>query len=477
MLAEQVAAAATPAARPHYISVDGHYLFAWHHSPRPAARRGAAVVLCPSLGGEYVRVYRFWRDLAESLADIGFDVFRFEYEGTGDSSGDLDEAERPEAWLRNIAHVIAEARTVTRSREVALVGLRVGATLALHAAATCGGVDRLVLWSPFRSGKAYVRELKALGRLTADPHAAPGDPGPDIHAVGYILPGPVAAALERVDLDLLRNPPARDVLVVDRDDRLPKTTIASRLETLGCRVTRVRPSGTAGMLEPDGLRPPQPAEALDAITTWLADWPLLRPAATVPTPAAPEGSGSARGPSYREHAVCFGPANRLFGVLNVPDDMAGTAPAVIFFNTNYEYRVGPHRLYVPLAREYAARGHVVLRYDLGGVGDSEIPSGGAPNIAYPAHAIDDAREAVAFIRSQAPGRRVIVVGLCSGGWYVFRAALDGLDVDAIVSVNPPLYLREGRAVAHEYHEVGEYPQHDTRSGSMGECASWTHCIR
>jgi hypothetical protein len=50
---------------------------------------------------------------------------------------------------------------------------------------------------------------------------------------------------------------------------------------------------------------------------------------------------------------------------------------------------------------------------------------------------------VAFIREQAPGRRVIIAGLCSGGWHAFLAAREALPVDAIVSVNAPLYLYRG----------------------------------
>ena len=121
---------------------------------------------------------------------------------------------------------------------------------------------------------------------------------------------------------------------------------------------------------------------------------------------------------------------------------AGDAPAVIFLNTGFEYRVGPHRLYVPLARELAAQGHVVLRYDLGGIGDSGAPPGARENVAYPAHALDDAREAIAFVRERAPGRRVILAGLCSGGWHAFRAAREGLPVDAIVCINAPLQLAD-----------------------------------
>ena len=127
----------------------------------------------------------------------------------------------------------------------------------------------------------------------------------------------------------------------------------------------------------------------------------------------------------------------------MPKEAGRAAPAVIFLNTGFEYHVGPHRHYVPLARELAAQGHVVLRYDLGGIGDSLAPPGAPDNVAYPAHALDDAREAIAFVRKHAPGRRLILAGLCSGGWHAFRTAREGLPVDAIVCINAPLYLRDG----------------------------------
>ena len=142
----------------------------------------------------------------------------------------------------------------------------------------------------------------------------------------------------------------------------------------------------------------------------------------------------------------FGAAGRLFGILTMPDGTSGGAPAVILLNTGFEYRVGPHRLYVPLARELAAQGHVVFRYDLGGIGDSAPPPGAKENVPYPAHALDDLRQAIACIRKEAPGRRLIVAGLCSGGWHAFSAAREGLPVDGIVAVNAPLYLRDGLSV-------------------------------
>lgn len=478
MPTEADAVADTPAARPRFIETAGRHLFTWHHPARPGARRGAAVVLCPPLGYDYMSAYRAWRILAERLAGIGFDAFRFDYEGTGDSAGEPDEAGRIDAWLRDIARVAEEARGLTGSREVALVGLRLGATLALHAAATHGGVDRLVLWSPFRSGRACVRELKAFARLSQQDHVPEDADDPHIHAAGYMVTEATAASLVKLDLAGLATPPAPRILLVDRDDLSVDPELGERLEAMGAVVTRIRPLGTAGMLT-DPAVAKLPAHALDAIAGWLGDWrqadgqPPPRPG-NADAEDSPASQAEARGVGYRERGVRYGGGGRLFGILTSPDVTSGSAPAIILLNTGAEYHVGPHRLYVPLAREWAARGHVVLRYDLGGIGDSLPPAGAAENIAYPSHALDDLRESIAFVRQEAPGRRVIVSGLCSGGWLAFLAAREGLPVDAIAAVNPPLYLRDGSAGTRrlaEHDEMGRYRR------ALYDPVKWSKALR
>lgn len=424
-----------------YVDDGDRYLFAWHHAPRPGKRRGAAVVLCAPLGSEYICVYRVWRVLAERLAENGFDVLRFDYEGTGESSGALEEPGRVEAWSGNIARISAEARKLARSADVALIGLRIGATLAFQAAAEMADVDRLVLWAPFRSGRAYVRELKAFSRLCWKDYIA--TEGPDILAAGYVLPGAVADAIERVNLDNIAVRPAARVLILDRDDRAFESAIGARFEALGSSVDRARPAGTAAMLEQPWMAD-VPHDALDAILSWLDGWkPTGRDAGRRQARVAITRHAVASRCGYKEQSVRFGPDDRLFGLVTVPDRVCDDAPALILLNTGLEYRVGPHRLYVPLARDLATRGHLVFRYDIGGIGDSLPPAKAEWNIPYPAHALDDVRAAIACVKRWAPQRRVIVAGLCSGAWHAFCAARDGLPIDAIVAVNAPLYLREG----------------------------------
>ena len=51
--------------------------------------------------------------------------------------------------------------------------------------------------------------------------------------------------------------------------------------------------------------------------------------------------------------------------------------------------------------------------------------GTGANTPYPEQMLDDAREAIALVRKEAPGRQVILAGLCSGGWLAFQAARHG----------------------------------------------------
>ena len=135
------------------------------------------------------------------------------------------------------------------------------------------------------------------------------------------------------------------------------------------------------------------------------------------------------------------------------------APSIVLLSTGGGHHVGPHRLYVPLAREWAADGHLVLRFDLGGIGDSVPPPGTEGGNAYPGHRLDDAREAIQFVRREAPHAPVILAGLCSGGWLAFEAARAGLAVDAIISVNPPMYLRDGgRGWVAQQRQLDRYQQ-------------------
>lgn len=142
----------------YFFGSDGRQLFGIHHVPPSDLKRAHGVVLCYPVAHEYVGAYRAFRLLARELAQRGFDVLRFDYHGTGDSSGELDDGSL-ELWRQNILSAMACLEERAGTDRMSLGGLRLGAALAAEAAGRSGGVDSLALWSPVIQG---VEQLEAV---------------------------------------------------------------------------------------------------------------------------------------------------------------------------------------------------------------------------------------------------------------------------------------------------------------------------
>jgi pimeloyl-ACP methyl ester carboxylesterase len=98
----------------------------------------------------------------------------------------------------------------------------------------------------------------------------------------------------------------------------------------------------------------------------------------------------------------------LYGVLHE----AEAPPSgwwVVFLPGWAGYRIGPHRMFVSAARRLAAAGHVCLRFDFRGRGDSE----GEGREAGIDTMVSDAVAATAFAVARGPAR-VALLGICSG---------------------------------------------------------------
>jgi pimeloyl-ACP methyl ester carboxylesterase len=139
-------------------------LFGALHAPRRLRARSAAVVLCNPFGEEAARAHRIYRVLALQLERAGYGVLRFDYAGTGDSLGDIDEVTIDD-WIGDVSAAADFLATATGAKRVVGFGLRLGATLA--ALATSRGALRLrhlVMWDPVVEGKAYLGELAGMHR-------------------------------------------------------------------------------------------------------------------------------------------------------------------------------------------------------------------------------------------------------------------------------------------------------------------------
>jgi pimeloyl-ACP methyl ester carboxylesterase len=143
-----------------YFGSPGLPLFGALHEAETYAQRDVGIVICYPFGGEYVRSHRACRHLAVGLARAGFPVLRFDYRGTGDSSGEASDSTMAD-WRADIDCAIDTLRDRTGVDSICLAGLRLGATMAYEVAADHRNVDALVLWEPIVRGEAYLEDLRS----------------------------------------------------------------------------------------------------------------------------------------------------------------------------------------------------------------------------------------------------------------------------------------------------------------------------
>jgi len=123
----------------------------------------------------------------------------------------------------------------------------------------------------------------------------------------------------------------------------------------------------------------------------------------------------------KESALLFGQTRSLVGILTEPPEAVNSTnlPAVILLNAGIVHRVGPHRLYVKMARSLAAMGVVVLRFDFSGVGDSKVRH---DNLPFERSAVSEARDAMNYLAAERGIGRFVLVGLCSGADMSLKTA-------------------------------------------------------
>jgi uncharacterized protein len=137
-------------------------LYGVHHEPLGYSNRDTALLVCHSLGREYMRTHRGMMMFSEQMAQAGYHVLRFDYFATGDSYG-LDGEGRLERWIDDIGVAGQEIKDLAGVEKLSLVGLRIGASLAYLAAAR-GYIENLIMWDPVIDGADYIKKLESFSR-------------------------------------------------------------------------------------------------------------------------------------------------------------------------------------------------------------------------------------------------------------------------------------------------------------------------
>jgi pimeloyl-ACP methyl ester carboxylesterase len=248
--------------KPFYFGRSRHALYGVLHEAG-GPRRLPGVVVCSPFGQEAMRAHRSLRELAARLAALGCPVLRFDYRGSGDSGGDLEDA-RLEGWVEDALAAVDEMREATGESKVALAGLRLGGAVAALAARLVGGVDALVLWEPVVDGSAHLAELRAAHAAWLRDHA-PGAALSLEEVLGFPLPPGLAADLAALRLDALEVVPARRVLVIAGDGQAGASLwpgqSAVEHQTGPTAPVWLHSEGMSRVLVPRAL--------LDGVVTWL----------------------------------------------------------------------------------------------------------------------------------------------------------------------------------------------------------------
>lgn len=442
---------AAPPERALYLPTAPDPTFGFLH-PAAGEQREVAVLLCPPFGWEDFCSYRSRKDWAESLAADGYPALRIDLPATGDSGGEPEQPGRMAAWTTAIADAAAWLRDSTGATRIAAIGIGLGGLLACAALADGVAIDDIVLWAVPRRGRTLLRELRAFARLNAtevdaeDAIARPAVPEPpplpdgSLEVGGFMLTGETVEALEALDLTKLRIPgEGRRALMLERDGIEVDRRLREHLEAAGMQVTVAPGPGYGQMMaHPQQARPPRGEFA--TVSAWLAEAPS---GGLSPAPAGGEALETVE-LTHGEHVIretplaIERPCGRLWGVLCEPVSEPRSDFTAILLNAGALRRIGPGRMWVEIARDWAARGVPVLRIDLEGLGDSDGDSSPYTDTGalYTLSLVDHVIAAMDELVQRGLPARFLLSGLCAGAYWSFHAALRDPRVIAVFALNP-----------------------------------------
>ena len=376
-----------------WLATEPDPTLAFLHLPAGGKTRGVAALLCPPFGWDEVSSYRARRRWTERLAQAGFPAARIALPGTGDSGGTPREPDRLAAWTNTVAHAAEWLRERTASTRIAAIGIGLGGLVAVRALADGAAIDDLLLWAVPSSGRTLVREMRAYAgvvaaRYPADATGRPASADPALELIGFLMSGETAGALEQVRLNDLKLPQGqlRRALLVGRDRMAADRRLAAHLRASGATVEVVDDeAGDFSRLTAHPQEAQLPEGVIARSTQWLEQGAEVPQAAdgrasTAPMPrrealGVPAGEAVGRlilgDAAVQETPIGIEvPGGHAFGILTEPIDRDLAPATAILLSAGALNHAGPNRMWVELARRWAAQGVATARIDLPGIGDA-----------------------------------------------------------------------------------------------------------
>ncbi len=176
----------------------------------PSGTPRSCVLFCNPLFEERKSSQRVMVDCARALAADGVMVLRFDYRGCGDSQGALRDF-TPTDWVADIKNAAQLLKDRSGGTALGILGLRLGANLAVSSTRQGLATEFLVLWEPIPDGKPYIahelrrkvlREMVTFGtgkssRQSSTEQLAAGE---SVDLDGYELTPEIASSIESLSL-------------------------------------------------------------------------------------------------------------------------------------------------------------------------------------------------------------------------------------------------------------------------------------
>ena len=401
--------------------------FGWLHAPAPGASAGdVGVIVCQGLMRDGLLAHCSFRLLGDELAAAGYPMLRFDYPGTGDS---LDASGGHwDAWLNSIDQAAEWLKVTTGVKRLILCGLRTGAMLATVVAGKRSDVAGLLLFQPVVSGRTYVREMILEADLQSGKTSIRGE---DLDIREFLFSAATLDQISAVDLRKAALPSGLKAALFVRPD-------ARQIEEC---VTAWKAQGVDSEQHGwDGLVPLMRHNVIDEnaladfahVMAWLKRAVPGEPIVAKPRPPemklTPDGA--------IETPFWFGP--KLFGVLSRPAN-GKTDQILLIGNGGRDPHYGAARQNVDFARHLAKNGIACLRFDFAGLGDSVGPPGKENLLTHTfTDRLPDIRAALDALEQQG-FKRFSMLGLCSGAYHAFHAALVEPRLSRLLLVNMPLF--------------------------------------
>ena len=219
---------------PFYFGERDKPLYGVLHPVSGSVWRREAVVLCYPYGQEYERSHRAFNIIAGNLNDLGYEVLRFDYSGTGDSWGGAEDISLQQ-WKTDIRTAVDEVKDVSGVDRVSLVGLRIGATLALELASESSDVQQVVCWDPVVNVESVYDEMKSVFNAEEVARLLDADDHLPVFFMGYPYTRKLRNELAAVDFGN-SHPGKADCCVITSDDSPLTAAAVKRIADHGGKI-------------------------------------------------------------------------------------------------------------------------------------------------------------------------------------------------------------------------------------------------